>query len=203
MKNVSRLGGMNATSRQDRREADKRRLRKGAFCKSLGKANAMKTQTSSFRGLILRIFVLTLILSSAFAFKATNNAAAVQPAQKKEAAPLIIKDIRFELEKGGKEIVLIYSNQYFEPTVFSLDGKRPRLVIDIKNSTAYKKGPPKIIVTGKLIKQIRSHFNSKSKTLRVVLDLHLFPNYIISQFFFKADNIYAVTVENQQEGKEQ
>ena len=155
----------------------------------------METQKSSFRGLTLRIFVLTLILSSAFDFKATNNAAAVQPAQKKETAPLIIKDIRFELEKGGKEIVLIYSSHYFEPTVFSLDGERPRLVIDIKNSTAYKKGPPKIIVNGKLIKQIRNHFNSKSKTLRVVLDLYPSTNYDISQFFFKTDNIYAVTVE--------
>ena len=60
----------------------------------------MKTQTSSFKRSILRILVLTLILSSAFAFKTTDKAAAVQPAQKKEAAPLIIKDITFDLEKG-------------------------------------------------------------------------------------------------------
>ena len=163
----------------------------------------MKTQRSSFKRRILRIFVLTLILSYAFAFKTTNKAGAVQPAQKKEAAPLIIKDITFKLEKGGKELVFLYSNRYFEPTVFSLDGKTPRLVIDIKNSTAYKKGPYKIIVNGKLIKQIRTHFNPKSKTLRVVLDVHPSMNYIISQIFFKAENIYVVKVEKQQEGKEQ
>ena len=158
----------------------------------------MKTQRSSFKGPILRIFVLTLILSSAFAFKTTNKAAAVQPAQEREEAPLIIKDITFKLEKGEEEIVLIYSNHYFEPTVFSLDGGSPRLVIDIKNSTAYKKGPSKIIVNGKLIKQIRIHFNPKSKILRVVLDVHPSMNYDISQFFFKAENIYAVKVEKQQ-----
>ena len=163
----------------------------------------METQTRSFRGLILRIFVVTLILYSVFAFKTTDKAAAVQPGQKKEAAPLIIKDITFKLEKGGQEIVLIYSNHYFEPTVFSLDGKTPRLVIDIKNSTAYKKVPSKIIFNVKLIKQIRTHFNPKSKTLRVVLDVHPSMNYIISQIFFRAENIYVVKVEKQQEGKEQ
>jgi len=78
----------------------------------------MKTQTNSFRGPILRIFVLTLILSSAFVFITTNNASAVEPAQKKEKVPLIIKDVTFKLEKEGKEIVLIYSNHYFEPIVF-------------------------------------------------------------------------------------
>ena len=163
----------------------------------------METQTSSFRGLILRIFIVTLILSCAFAFKTTIKAAAVQPAQKKEDLPLIIKDITFKLEKGGNEIVLIYSNHYFEPTVFALDGERPRLVIDIKNSTAYKKGPSKIVANGTLIKQIRTYFNPKSKTLRVVLDVHPSMNYIISQIFFKAENIYVVKVEKQQEGKEQ
>lgn len=163
----------------------------------------METQTSSFRGPILRIFVLTLILSSAFAFKTTNKAAAVQPDQKEEAAPLIIKDITFKMEKGGKEIVLIYSNHYFEPTVFSIDEGNPRLVLDIKNVTNYKKGPSKIVANGTLIKQIRTYWNPKSKTLRVVLDLHPFPNYIINQIFFKAENIYAVKVEKQQEGKEQ
>ncbi len=162
----------------------------------------MKTQRSCFKGPILRIFVLTLILSSAFAFITTNNAAAVQPAQKKEEVPLIIKDVTFKLEKGGKEIVLIYSNHYFEPTVFSLDGERPRLVIDIKNLTTYKKDPSKIVANGTLIKQVRTYFNSKSKTLRVVLDLHPFMNYIVSQFFFKAENVYVVKVEKQQEGAE-
>jgi hypothetical protein len=163
----------------------------------------MERQRSSFKGPILRIFVLALILSSAFAFKSTNKAAAVQPVQKKEEVPLIIKDITFELGKGGKEIVLIYSNQYFEPMVFSLDGKKPRLVVDIKNLTTYKKGPSKIVANGTLIKQIRTYFNPKSKTLRVVLDHYPSMSYIVTQIFFEAENVYVVMVEKQQEGKEQ
>lgn len=163
----------------------------------------MENQRSSFKGSILRIFVLTLIISFTFALKGTIKAAAAQPAQKNEAAPLIIKDITFKLEKGGKQLVLIYSNHYFEPTVFSISEGSPRLVVDIKNVANYKKGPSKIVANGTLIKQIRTHWNPRSKTLRVVLDLHLFPNYDISQIFFKAENIYAVKVEKQQEGKEQ
>ena len=158
----------------------------------------METQTSSFKGSILRIFVLTLILSCAFVFKTTIKAAALPPAQKKETTPLIIKDITFKLEKGGEEIVLIYSNHYFEPTVFSLDGGSPRLVIDIKNVTNYKKDPSKIPVNGALIKQIRTYFNPKSKTLRVVLDHYPSMDYIVTQVFFEAENIYALKVEKQQ-----
>ena len=157
----------------------------------------MERQKSSFKGPILRIFVLTLILSSVFIFKTTNKAAAVQLVQKKKDVLLIIKDITFKLGKGGKEIVLIYSNQYFEPMVFSLDGERPRLVIDIKNLTTYKRGPSKIVANGTLIKQIRTYFNPKSKTLRVVLDHYPSMSYVVTQIFFKADNVYAVQVERQ------
>ncbi len=163
------------------------------------KVNAMERQTRSFRKLILRIFVLTLIFSCAFVFKATIKAAALPPAQKKETTPLIIKDITFKLEKGGEEIVLIYADHYFEPTVFSLDGGKPRLVIDIKNVTNYKKGPFRIAVNGTLIKQIRTYFNPKSKTLRVVLDHYPSMDYIVTQVFFEAENIYALKVEKRQD----
>lgn len=162
-----------------------------------GKANVMETQRSSFRGLRLRIFVLTLIISFTFALKGTIKAAAGQPAQKNKAVPLIIKDITFKLEKGGGEIVLIYANHYFEPTVFALDGGNPRLVIDIKNVINYKKGPSKIAVNGKLIKQIRTYLNPKSKILRVVLDHYPSMDYIVNQVFFEVDNIYVLKVEKQ------
>lgn len=162
-----------------------------------GKANVMEKQRSSFKGSTLSIFVLTLIISFTFAFKNTIKPAAAQPVQKKEGVPLIIKDITFKVEKGGEEIVLIYVDHYFEPTVFSLDGGKPRLVIDIKNVTNYKKGPSKIAVNGALIKQIRTYFNPKSKTLRVVLDHYPSMDYIVTQVFFEAENIYALKVEKQ------
>ena len=162
-----------------------------------GKANAMGTQRSSFRGLRLRIFVLTLIISFTFALKGTIKAAAEKPAQENKAAPLIIKDITFKLEKGGEEIVLIYANHYFEPKIFALDGGKPRLVIDIKNVINYKKGSSKIAVNGKLIRQIRTYLNPKSKILRVVLDHYTSMNYIVKQVFFEVDNIYILRVEKQ------
>jgi len=52
----------------------------------------MEKQRSSFKGAILCIFVLTLIISFTFDFKDTIKAAATQPALKKETTPLIIKD---------------------------------------------------------------------------------------------------------------
>ena len=112
---------------------------------------------------------------------------------------LVIKDITFKSTKDGTEIVFIYSDRYFTPSVFALEGEKPRLVIDIKNATVLKKGLSKIIVNGKLIKQIRTNLKSKSNTLRVVLDHYPSANYFVSQVYYEAENIFALEVKEEKE----
>jgi len=155
----------------------------------------MEREKSLLKGAICATLALLLVLFSSYPPEITFIAAA----EDQTAVPLEIKDIKFKLKGDGKEVVYIYSNRDFVPSVFALNGGNPRLVIDIKDLPAYKKGPSKIVVNGRFIRQIRTHFHDKSNTLRVVLDHDPSMNYVINQIFFEAEKIYVIEVEEQQE----
>jgi len=101
--------------------------------------------------------------------------------------------IDFRKEEDGTEKVFIGLNRHHIPRTFTIEGDKPRVVIDIKNVSIWK-GRPKIPVNGKLIKQIRTHLHRHTKTLRLVLDLNLSMDYTVSPAFYPAENIYCITV---------
>jgi len=140
------------------------------------------------------VCILLLVLLPFFLFEVTFIAAAEDQA----AVPLEIKNIKFKLKEKENEAVYIYSNRDFTPSVFALNDGNPRLVIDIKDLPTYKKGPSKIVVNGRFIRQIRTFFHDKSKTLRVVLDHNPSKNYIVNQIFFEIEKVYVIEVEEQQ-----
>lgn len=115
---------------------------------------------------------------------------------KKTELPLIIKDITFRPDKDGKESVFVHSNRFFEPLVFALEGDRPRFVIDVRNTSEFRKDLSMIPVEGRLIEKIRTHHHRGTGTLRVVLDLYPSVEYQINQLYFKAQDIYALVVES-------
>lgn len=122
----------------------------------------------------------------------------------KPSSPLVIKDITYRIEEGGKEIVFIHSNRFIKPSVFAIEGERPRSVIDIKETIAFREDLSKISVNGELIKRIRTHLYPDSKTLRVVLDHYPSKAYVLNKIFYEAENIYALEVmaEKETEPKE-
>ena len=107
---------------------------------------------------------------------------------------VIIKSINFKTDKDGSEKVFIEFNQSTTPEIFALEGDRPRIVIDIKNVYPWK-GRSKITLNGKLIMQIRTYFNQKTKKLRIVLDLYeVSKDYSVDQVYYKKNNLYCVKV---------
>jgi len=81
-----------------------------------------------------------------------------------------VKNINFEM-KNENETVTIELDQFVIPTIFDLNGKRPRLVIDIMDILPWK-GQYKTPVNGRIINQIRAYFHRESKKIRIVLDLN-------------------------------
>ncbi|MGD2127536.1 MAG: AMIN domain-containing protein, partial [Desulfobacteraceae bacterium] len=108
--------------------------------------------------------------------------------------PLLINDITFKLDKGGKEVVRIHANRLFEPAVFAIEGDQPRFVIDIKDPIVPRTPPAKLLVNGRFIKRIRTHLQQVPRRLRIVLDLHPLEDYMVNQLFYRAENIYALEV---------
>lgn len=109
------------------------------------------------------------------------------PAQK-----LTVRRIEFQIKKE-RESVFIELNRFTIPAFFTLEGERPRIVIDIRNVSSWK-GRYKVPVHGQHIKQIRSYLHRDSKKLRIVLDLTTGKDYTISQRYDMTGNIYTVSV---------
>jgi hypothetical protein len=125
------------------------------------------------------------------------------PQEPKEAAPrktesdLVISDITFRVKSAGKEAVYIHGNRFFEPAAFALEEDKLRFVIDIKNTGPVKRELARIATDGQLIERVRTSYHKENRTLRVVLDLQPSKTYRISQFFYQAENIYAVEVQGE------
>jgi len=125
------------------------------------------------------------------------------PQEKKEPAPqktesdLVISEITFKLKSPGKETVWIQGNRFFAPSAFAIEQDKPRFVIDIKDTGPVKRELSRIATDGQFIERVRTFYHKENRTLRVVLDLQPDKKYRISQFFYQAQNIYAVEVEGE------
>ncbi len=113
--------------------------------------------------------------------------------KKSSTGKTVVKSIRFEIEKE-MEKVFIALNKYALPRVRTLEGDKPRIVLDFMNAASWR-GPFRIPANGKLIKQVRAYLHRKAGKLRIVLDLNPAEDYIVDQTFYKAENIYCITVQ--------
>lgn len=115
------------------------------------------------------------------------------PASPKEP-PLEVKNIAVKFEPAGHEKVFIDFNRDVAPELFSIEGKDPRIVIDIKNVSSVRKGLTRINVRGKLIRQIRSSLDHASRQLRIVVDLSPSISYEVDPAFYRAEKIYVLDI---------
>jgi ketosteroid isomerase-like protein len=105
---------------------------------------------------------------------------------------IIIKSIKFEPKKD-QDSVYIASNTFFIPEILTLEGNKPRIVIDIRSVSSWS-GPYITPVRGNLIRQIRTHLHPDTKKLRIVLDLNPSENYFINQIYYEKKYIYCIEV---------
>ena len=106
---------------------------------------------------------------------------------------IIIKSIKFEAKKD-RENVFIASNTFFVPEILTLEGDKPRIVIDIKPVSSWG-GRYRTPVKGNIIRQIRTHLHPDTKKLRIVLDLNPSENYFINQIYDEKKHIYCIEVK--------
>ena len=114
-------------------------------------------------------------------------------AKKSSTGKTVVKSIRFEIEKEVEK-VFIDLNKYAIPRVRTLEGDKPRIVLDFMNATSWR-GKYRIPANGKLVKQVRAYLHRKVGKLRIVLDLNPAEDYIVDQTFYKAENIYCIIVQ--------
>jgi ketosteroid isomerase-like protein len=104
----------------------------------------------------------------------------------------IVKSIKLKTEKDHEEF-FIALNTFSIPEVRSIDGEKPRIIIDINNVSSWS-GQNKMQINGQLIKQIRTYLHRDIEKLRFVLDLKYADDYIIDQTYDRKANIYSIAV---------
>jgi hypothetical protein len=107
---------------------------------------------------------------------------------------LDVKSISFNLEKDGNESIFIEFNRFYTPAISSVEGEKPRIVMDIENVSSFKEEWAVIKVTGQLIKQIRSSMDYKTRKARIVIDLEPFKDYFVQPVFGERENIYSLRI---------
>jgi hypothetical protein len=105
---------------------------------------------------------------------------------------IVVKRIKYKIEKDHEK-VFIALNKFTTPRILTLEGDKPRIVIDIKN-VSFWSGQYRTPVKGNLIKQIRTYLHRDIEKLRIVLDIKPSENYLINQIYYHTENLYCIEV---------
>lgn len=105
-----------------------------------------------------------------------------------------VKRIDFKIDKT-RETVFVYLENFAIAKAFDLNGKNPRIVIDILKISSWK-GKRVIPVNGKLIHRIRTHLHKESEKMRIVLDLRIdaSKDYSVTQLYDMKRHIYQLEI---------
>ena len=106
---------------------------------------------------------------------------------------VIVGDMNFVREKDGAESVRFALNRFCSPHIFSIPGKKPRIVIDVKPVPQWY-GKPSIQVNGHHIKRVRTFLHKAEEKLRIVLDLNPSMNFKVEPRYFEAERVHCVYV---------
>lgn len=109
---------------------------------------------------------------------------------------IIVKSITFHIDKDRTEKVFIDLSHFYIPQIIALEGKKPRIAIDIPNVSSWDERYKITPVKGRFIKRIRTHLHQDSETLRIVLDLDPVKNYTVNPIYYKAENIYCLEISD-------
>jgi len=125
-----------------------------------------------------------------------------KPEQKKREPPpappgmgaknLLITKMEFNAEKE-RETVLIHFNRLPKPVFFTLNGSRPRVVVDIKK-VFNKEFSRHTSVNGRFVKAIRAFKHRNPDKLRIVLDLVPGKDYQVGEIHHPEGNLYGIEV---------
>jgi len=130
-------------------------------------------------------FILVLCFIGSFASPCTGE---------DTKTDLTVKNIAFNRSEDGIERIALFCNQSCIPELFSLEGRNPRLVMDMKGVFLIQTKAGNISTGGKLIKRVRSYLDKHTKILRIVLDMEPSKYYIVRPIQDPSGN-YMLTIK--------
>ena len=125
-----------------------------------------------------------------------------KPAVSDQKPVIAVKSLRFHAKDNGRDSIFIEFNRFYAPSITSLEGDKPRIVLDLENVTSFQVEKNLIKVDGLHIRQIRSHMDRKTRKARIVLDLEPLKDYYVQPEFAQKENLYSLHVLAEDKKKE-
>jgi len=94
------------------------------------------------------------------------------------------------------ETVCLALNGLAQPVLSSLEGERPRIVIDLTGVGRWQ-GRSSVAVGGALIHQVRAYLDRPSGRLRLVVDLAPGLDYAADPVYYSENDLFCLTVRRQ------
>ena len=118
------------------------------------------------------------------------------PTPDSDRTPALIKAVRYKKDSKGYDKIIIALDRDKTPTIFSIKGNKPRIVIDFTHTTLGKGVRIKMATKGNYIRGIRvgKHLKPVQKT-RIVLDLAKDKKYLVDRAFHQKETIYVLTIK--------
>ncbi len=126
----------------------------------------------------------------------------LKPAVSDQKPVIAVKSLRFQAKDNGRDSIFIEFNRFYAPSITSIEGDKPRIVLDLENVTSFQVEKNLIKVDGLHIRQIRSHMDRKTRKARIVLDLEPLKDYYVQPEFAQKENLYSLHVLAEDKKKE-
>jgi hypothetical protein len=124
------------------------------------------------------------------------STAGTKPKTGGDAVDVEVKSIRFKVTAEGKESVLVEFNRFYMPAIYYVEGKEPKIILDITNTTSIRKEWLEMKVQGQMIRRVRATSIPAGGILRLALDMDPTKNYNANPILYRSDNTYAVEVSD-------
>jgi len=107
---------------------------------------------------------------------------------------LTVEKVVFTRAGEGAEAVAFTCSGPCEPSLFALDGKNPRVVMDFKDVRLFRSSKRNFTPGSKLIKKVRSYLNRDTNILRITLDMDPLKNYVVRPVQTPFSNRYVLSI---------
>ncbi len=125
-----------------------------------------------------------------------------KPAVSDQKPVIAVKSLRFKARDNGRDSIFIEFDRFYAPSITSIEGDKPRIVLDLENVTSFRVEKNLIQVDGEHIRQIRAALDRKTRKARIVLDLEPLKDYYVQPEFARKENLYSLHVLAEDKKKE-
>lgn len=134
----------------------------------------------------------------------TPAPAAPKPAEKpaeKKTPYVTVEEIAVRIDESGKERLAIRFDRFYIPFLSGVEGAKPQIVVEVPNTAELGRQWEVIEPQGVLIRKVRSHWDPKTRLVRIVLEMEPAKNHFVKPLYFEESNTYCLDISEEKEGK--